>query len=174
MQMVASSCADAHPAPSFRDAMSALGAAVCVVTTDGSAGRHGMTATAVCSLSDHPASLLVCINRSSRMHDALAQNGVFVVNVLAEGQEGVSRLFADPVRPMAERFRLAGEVVDTVVNAPALGSAQISIACAVTMMIEASTHSVVMGEVRQILRGEGEGGLIYYNRRYHTLPGAAE
>lgn len=169
MQMVASSCADAHPAPSFRDAMSALGSAVCVVTTDGSAGRHGMTATAVCSLSDHPASLLVCVNRASRMHDALAQNGVFVVNVLAAGQEVLSRLFADPARAMAERFDLAGDLVTTAVKVPALGSAQISIACAVTMMIEASTHSVVMGEVRQIVRGDGEGGLVYYNRRYHTL-----
>ena len=169
MQTVASSCVEAGAAPSFRDAMAALGAAVSIVTTDGSAGRHGMTATAVCSLSDRPASLLVCVNRSSRMHDALARNGVFCVNVLAAGQEHLSKLFAEHGRDMAERFELAGDLVETALAAPALAASQVSVACAVTMMIEASTHSVVMGEVRQILRGQGEGGLVYYGRRYHTL-----
>ena len=170
MQMVVSSCVDAPaPAPAFRDAMAALGAAVSVVTTDGPAGRHGMTATAVCSLSDQPASLLVCVNRSSRMHDVLARNGVFCVNVLAAGQEELSRLFADPARTMEDRFDLAGDLMEMSVAAPGLAAAQISVACAVTMMIEASTHSVVMGEVRQIVRGQGEGGLVYYGRRYHAL-----
>lgn len=49
--------ADAAPIPTsstFRDAMVCLGAAVSVVTTDGPAGRLGMTATAVCSVSDSP------------------------------------------------------------------------------------------------------------------------
>jgi flavin reductase len=49
-----------------------------------------MTATAVCSVSDDPASLLVCINRKARMHDVLVDNGRFCVNVLACGQDGVS------------------------------------------------------------------------------------
>jgi flavin reductase len=55
--------------------MAALGGTVTIITTDGPAGRHGMTATAVCSLSDAPPSLLVCLNRSARMHDVLAANG---------------------------------------------------------------------------------------------------
>ena len=36
----------------FREGMSRLGAAVTVLTTDGPAGRHGMTASAVCSVTD--------------------------------------------------------------------------------------------------------------------------
>ena len=49
----------------FRDAMCRLGAAVHVVTTDGPAGKSGFTATAVCSVSDAPATLLMCINRGA-------------------------------------------------------------------------------------------------------------
>ena len=49
----------------FRDAMSRLGAAVHVVTTAGAGGKSGFTATAVCSVSDTPATLLVCLNRRS-------------------------------------------------------------------------------------------------------------
>jgi hypothetical protein len=45
--------------------MARLGAAVNVVTTDGSAGRCGFTASAVCAITDEPPTLLVCMNRSS-------------------------------------------------------------------------------------------------------------
>ena len=38
----------------FRDAMASLSAAVNVVTTEGEAGRCGITATAVCSVTDTP------------------------------------------------------------------------------------------------------------------------
>lgn len=36
----------------FRDAMSCMGAAVNIITTDGPAGRAGFTASAVCSVTD--------------------------------------------------------------------------------------------------------------------------
>jgi flavin reductase len=47
--------------------MAALPAAVNVITTAGPAGRHGMTATAVCSVSDDPAS---CWSASTERADA--------------------------------------------------------------------------------------------------------
>jgi hypothetical protein len=49
----------------YRDAMACLGAAVNIVTTDGNAGRAGFTASAICSVTDDPPTLLVCMNRGS-------------------------------------------------------------------------------------------------------------
>ncbi|WP_198511682.1 flavin reductase, partial [Bacillus subtilis] len=46
----------------FRNAMSRLGAAVNIITTEGPAGRAGFTASAVCSVTDSPPTLLVCLN----------------------------------------------------------------------------------------------------------------
>jgi hypothetical protein len=43
----------------FRNAMALLGGAVSVITTDGPAGRFGFTASAVCSVTDSPPTLLV-------------------------------------------------------------------------------------------------------------------
>ena len=60
----------------FREAMSRLGAAVHVVTTAGPGGKTGATATAVCSVSDAPPTLLVCINRSSQTNPVVVENGV--------------------------------------------------------------------------------------------------
>ncbi len=45
----------------FREGMSRLGAAVNIITTDGPAGRAGFTASAVCSVTDSPPTLLVCL-----------------------------------------------------------------------------------------------------------------
>ena len=56
----------------FRNGMSRLGAAVSVVTTDTADQRYGFTASAVCSVSDTPPTLLVCINRSSSCFPAFA------------------------------------------------------------------------------------------------------
>lgn len=52
----------------FRDAMASLAAAVNIVTTAGHAGRCGITATAVCSVTDTPPSVMVCINANSAMN----------------------------------------------------------------------------------------------------------
>ena len=80
--------------PAFREAMSRLGAAVHVVTTAGPAGKTGFTATAVCSVSDQPAMLLVCLNRRSNSAPLLAQNGVFCVNTLGAAELNLADIFA--------------------------------------------------------------------------------
>jgi flavin reductase len=67
----------------FRNAMAQLGSAVSVITTDGPAGKFGFTASAVCSVTDQPPTLLVCMNRNSWAHAHFKQNGVLCVNVLS-------------------------------------------------------------------------------------------
>lgn len=89
----------------FRDAMSSLSAAVNIVTTDGPAGRCGITATAVCSVTDTPPSLMVCINSNSAMNPVFQENGKLCVNVLNHEQELMARHFAGMTgTSMEERF----------------------------------------------------------------------
>src|ERR1051325_8787472 len=86
----------------FREAMSRLGAAVHVITTDGPSGKTGFTATAVCSVSDAPPTLLVCLNRGATSMPILRGNGVFCVNTLRAGDEIVADTFAGAQRINAE------------------------------------------------------------------------
>src|ERR1700755_1802081 len=82
-------------APSvFREAMSWLGPAVHVITTAGPGGKAGATATAVCSVTDAPPTLLMCLNRRSQTNPVVVENGVFCVNTLGEGGAPIADLFA--------------------------------------------------------------------------------
>ncbi|ULK97194.1 flavin reductase [Bradyrhizobium sp. I71] len=81
-------------------------AAVNIVTTDGVAGRAGLTASAICSVTDDPPTLLVCINRGSFAYASVMRNKVVCVNVLPARHEPLSRLFGGKA-PAEERFAAA-------------------------------------------------------------------
>src|ERR1700704_42673 len=87
----------------YREAMARLGAAVNVITTDGPAGRAGFTASAVCSVTDEPPTLLICLNRTASVYPTFQANGVLCVNVLAAGQQTLSGIFGGKT-PMEDRF----------------------------------------------------------------------
>src|SRR6202795_1227294 len=136
--------------PVFREAMSRLGAAVHVVTTAGSAGKSGFTATAVCSVTDQPAMLLVCLNRRSNSAPLLAQNGVFCVNTLGASEEKLADLFAGRSGVhLDERFG-AGERVTLKTGARVLGSAVVAFDCRTVEIKAVASHNVVFGAVEAV------------------------
>jgi flavin reductase len=153
----------------FREAMSRLGAAVHVVTTAGPAGKSGFTATAVCSVSDTPATLLVCLNRRSNSAPVLAQNGVFCVNTLPASEEKLADLFAGRSGVhLHERFT-QGEWITLKTGAPVLASAVVAFDCR-TMEIKAvASHNVVFGAVEAVRLGPLAPALVYHDRIYKPV-----
>jgi flavin reductase len=129
----------------FRDAMSRLGAAVNVVTTNGPAGRDGLTASAVCSVTDTPPTLLVCVNREAGTHAHLVDNGVLCVNVLT-GRHELSGVFGTKGLETTERFAHASwHALST--GAPVLSDATVSFDCRIVRTEEVGTHTVFFCEV---------------------------
>jgi flavin reductase len=154
----------------FRDAMARLGAAVNIVTTDGPAGLAGLTVSAVCSVSDDPPTLLVCLNRGSPQNRLFKDNGVFCVNTLAPGQEELSARFAgrSAEADMAERFSHASwGLLET--GAPTLDGATVAFDCRIVEVVERGTHSVLFAEVEAVRQGAASRGLIWFSRDYHTI-----
>lgn len=152
----------------FREAMSRLATAVNVVTTDGAGGRAGFTASAVCSVTDEPATLLVCINRQASAYPAFADNVVLCVNVLGAEQESVSHTFGGKT-PMAERF--ANEKWATrETGAPVLTAALAHFECRVSQRVTVGTHDVLFCEVVSLSTDNDSHCLLYFDRRYHQLP----
>ena len=153
----------------FRNAMARLGAAVNIVTTDGPAGRAGFTASAVCSVTDDPPTLLVCMNRGSSAAAAVQGNGVLCVNTLGAGHEDISNTFAGFTGLEGpDRFGYGRwDVLET--GAPVLLDAAVSFDCRISEVLEKGTHSVLFAEVVQVRASEAVGGLIYYSRGYHVV-----
>ena len=110
----------------YRDAMARMAAAVNIVTSNGPGGLAGFAATAVCSVTDSPPTLLVCLNRNASVYPAVAANGVLCVNVLSQDHQELSRLFGGKT-PVAERFA-AADWSELVTGSPALEDVQREVA----------------------------------------------
>jgi flavin reductase len=158
----------------YRDAMVRLGAAVNIITTDGPGGRAGFTASAVCSVTDTPATLLVCANRTNDSYAAFKANDVLCVNTLTHGQLDMSPIFAGMTEHTMEA-RFDSAVWSTLVTgAPVLVDAVVAFDCRITQTVTVGTHDVFFCEVEAVLTGSLHEGLIYYGRGYHrVLPIAA-
>lgn len=161
----------AVPAQAFRNGMARLSAAVHVVTTDGPAGRAGLTMSSVCPVTDSPATLLICVNRQASLHPVLSANRVFCVNTLEADQQGVSARFAGGLPP-PERF-LGAEWTTLATGAPVLLGALVAFDCRLVDCHEVGTHSVFYAEVEAIA-GPLEGqSLVWLDRGYRRVASAA-
>jgi flavin reductase len=153
----------------FRQAMSRLGAAVHVVTTDGPGGKHGFTATAVCSVSDRPATLLVCLNHHSRITSALNQNRVLCVNTLRAGDDAVADVFAGRTGLYGAQRFMQGEWKTLATSAPVLASAVVNLDCRVIEWKPVASHNVYFCGVVEVREcGPGQA-LVYHERAYKHL-----
>ena len=154
-------------ATNFRNAMSLLPTAVNVVTTEGLSGAHGFTASAVCSVTDRPPTLLVCMNTTSRSHGHFMENKILSVNVLGAQHEHISNTFASKLCS-EQRFQ-QGTWTKLVTGSPVLKDALVSFDCEIEQIQEVGTHSVFMCRVVAIKQSEQDESLVYFNRTYHQV-----
>lgn len=154
-------------ATNFRNAMSLLPTAVNVVTTEGLSGAHGFTASAVCSVTDTPPTLLVCMNTTSRSHVHFMENKILSVNVLGAQHEHISNTFASKLCS-EQRFQ-QGTWTKLVTGSPVLEDALVSFDCEIEQVQEVGTHSVFMCRVVAIKQSEQDESLVYFNRTYHQV-----
>ncbi|MGO2340194.1 MAG: NADH-dependent FMN reductase RutF [Psychrobacter sp.] len=151
----------------FRDAMSKLAAAVNIITTEGPAGRAGFTASAVCSVTDEPPTLLVCLNRSASVYNFFKENMVLCVNTLALEHQDLSGVFGGK-KSLEERFD-QGNWSTLSTGSPVLEDASISFDCKIKLINSVGTHDILICEVLDIKHKPDCDSLIYFNRGYHQL-----
>src|SRR5271156_912618 len=148
--------------------MSHAACTVNVVTTDGVAGRHGVTISAMVSVSADPPqpTLLVCIHHKSAVAAAVLENGVFCVNVLRDDQAHISDHFAGRSSARgAAKFDCA-QWTTQVTGAPRVVDSLVAFDCRVTASERVGSHFVVFGSVQDIFVSGGGAPLIYANRAY--------
>jgi flavin reductase (DIM6/NTAB) family NADH-FMN oxidoreductase RutF len=155
---------DAPPA-AFRQLLGRFATGVAVVTTRAPDGRPvGMTASSLASVSLRPPLLSVSIDHAATIHEAILAAPAFVVNVLEESQEAISRRFAEdhPDRFDGIGYRLGEHGLVLIDGAHAW------IECDRHELIEAGDHTIVLGRVTGGTTGEGRP-LLYYRGGYGAL-----
>jgi flavin reductase (DIM6/NTAB) family NADH-FMN oxidoreductase RutF len=152
----------------FRETMRRTASGVAILTTDGAAGRAGVTVSTFCSLSMEPPSVIACVHRDSRALDMLLKNGVFVANVLADHQEIVAKAFAGQIPELRDDRFASGEWAGLVTGAPALRGALAAFDCRAASTHDFGTHRILIGEVVDIAGGDGDP-LLFADRNFRRL-----
>lgn len=158
----------------FRDAMAKLAAGVNIITTNGKAGRCGLTATAVCSVTDTPPTILACINQQSLMNEVFEKNKHLCVNILNANQIKLAEHFAGFYEScMDERFTwdIWHPEQDSLAP-PRLKEAIANLTGNVVDIQEVGTHSVFLIELDEIQLNESQQNaqsLVYFSRNFHQV-----
>lgn len=152
----------------YRSIMRHQAGAVTVIAVGPKGDRTGLTATAVCSLSDEPPTILACVKRTASAHDVIRRLGVFSVNLLASDQQETAALFSGRMGVKGEeRFR--GEWTTLATGAPILVGALASLDCRLSEQHSFATHTIFIGGVLDgRVRAEAEP-LLYFRGDYWDL-----
>lgn len=150
---------------SYRAVLGRFASGVTVVTSRDHDGRDvGMTVSAFCSVSLEPPLILVCLDRTARMEPLLAEGTPFVVNILAAGQEALSRRFSgtDPNRFEGVGFsRAQGGVA-------LLDDVLAHLECRTAHRYAGGDHTIVVGQVESATV-HPDAPLLYYRSGYTQL-----
>jgi flavin reductase len=133
----------------FRHAFRQLASTVAVLTLIARDGRpHGMTVTSMCGLSVEPPMLLVCVDRATRTYGELMATDRFGVDILAEHQYAIAARCA---RSGTDKVLPAEWLVDPERgDLPHIAASVVRLGCTIETIHRASTHDIVIGEVRTI------------------------
>lgn len=157
------------PPEDFRNAMRNQVSTVSIVACGSVGSRTGLTATAACSLSDKPAMVSICVNRSSRAHRAILDVGCFSLNFLSAGQIRLADTFSGRTGLIGEARFGEGSWSNLFTGAPVLEGALASFDCILESRHEFPSHSIFAGVVKAT-RVHPEGSpLLYAHGRYFTL-----
>jgi flavin reductase (DIM6/NTAB) family NADH-FMN oxidoreductase RutF len=164
------------PRDAFLSAMRQTAAPVCVVTTQFEGRRMALTISSFLSVSADPPLVSICINRNSRMCDAIFDAGSFGVHLLAHDQAHIADTFAGrPRSGQAYDFSCVEWLHQGDGREPAMSGGSVSAECAVVTSSEAGTHRLFIAEVKTLVMSE-KRPLLYWNRLYGfpTHPGEVQ
>ena len=148
----------------FRKALGCFATGVTIITTLDAAGRPvGITANSFTSLSLDPPLVLFCLDRKSSSFEAFHKNKNFMVNILRDTQQELSRTFA---RSSVDKWNgVAFETWDT--GCPVFADSIAAMECSVDEIIEGGDHVILIGKVQRMRFDEGDcQPLLYYRGKY--------
>jgi len=147
----------------YIQAMRRYASTVNVVSATHNGVKQAMTATSVASLSLDPPSILVSINTAASIHQILAKDRDFCINVLSNTQKEIAEICSKNEEE-DNRFKL-GNWSDNK-EIPFSLDAQSNLFCRCFDVFKQNTHSVFFGEVFSVINNESIGPLLYFDGDY--------
>ena len=151
----------------FKVGMRTLAGAVNIITSVQAGHRYGMTATAVCSATADPPTVLACINKLATTHGAVAKSKAFCVNVLRAEDWELSTTFSG-AQSGETRFK-SRDWARLATGSPVLIDSLVSFDCRVVKSLVHGTHTIFLGQVEQVLIGKKGKPLLYSEGQYAKL-----
>jgi len=155
----------------FRAVMRQQAGAVALICTGTTGARFGLTATAVCSLTDDPPTILVCVNRTASAHDTIESSGQFSVNLLGDCHTELAAIFSGQSELNGEdRFTVDGDYWEKHASGtPRLSGAIASMDCTVTEQQQFSSHTLFIGVVNEGNSDEDVAPLLYFRGKFGEM-----
>ena len=123
-----------------------------------------MTVSAFCSVSLEPPLILICIEKTASVYDALTSAPGFVVNILSAKQEQIARRFS-----IVDIDRFEGAGFSRTQNGIAVLDDVLGIIeCRKFAVHDAGDHTIIVAEV-EASRAESGSPLMYYRGGYAQL-----
>ncbi len=153
-------------AETFKRALGSWATGVTIVTSQDGALRHGMTVSAFNEVSMDPPLVVICADKTSNTQALIERVRAFSVSILSQGQDQLSRLFANKER---EELRFDGLDCEIgVTGCPRIPGALAWLDCSVQQAIEAGDHVVYIGRVEKA-GVKDLGPLIHFRGEYGEI-----
>jgi flavin reductase len=149
----------------FKQSMRLLAGGVCIVATNSNGEWHGLTMTAVCSLTMDPPSLIACVNRDAGAHGIMSATKRVSVNVLSHDHMALAELFSSSKVKGPERFD-EQKWIKMASGVPALIDALAVLDCEVIRETEVGQHSVFFCEVKNARLQPNRRPLVHFDRKF--------
>lgn len=152
----------------FRNVMRQQAGAVTIIAVGKTGQRTGLTATAMCSLTDSPPTVLICVNRSASAHAPIKAAKCFSVNILANNQQELAKRFSSKKLEGEARFdKPDWETLKT--GAPVLKGTIASLDCELVAEHEVETHSIFIGRIKDGRFSELAAPLVYFRGEFKAV-----
>jgi 3-hydroxy-9,10-secoandrosta-1,3,5(10)-triene-9,17-dione monooxygenase reductase component len=143
----------------FRQVLGHFPTGVTVVTATTDDGPVGLSVGSFTSVSLHPPLVAFCAGDSSTSYPRIEAAGHYCVNILAEDQEEIARVFADKGD---KKFDGIGWRPSVVTGAPVIKDVLAWIDCKIDAVHEAGDHWIVVGRVLDLEIGHEGGPLVFF------------
>jgi flavin reductase (DIM6/NTAB) family NADH-FMN oxidoreductase RutF len=147
----------------FRQVLGHFPTGVTVITANTGSGPVGLAVGSFFSVSLDPPLVAFCAGKSSTSYPKIAEAGHYVVNVLADEQEEICRVFASKG---GDKFATIGWRPSPASGAPVINDVVAWIDCEIDTVHEAGDHYIVIGRVHELEVGHEGGPLVFFRGGY--------